>query len=907
MQKNPMPHSVPFWQRIQTKLLLLALGGILIAVLSTGYILTHRASHLLVETIHMNQMVAAKALGQQMGEYYHGLAFSMRLMAGTEPFVHFCIDGISLQLKSSELAFSFRPDGRLAFVEMESYKELATDRLSPELLDRSLDEITTYNAFSQPFYGKKIKWKSGLPYYTLAVLVRGIEKRGLLVADVSFEDLTRRIADLQLPEGAAAFVVSSQGHILAHSNRANVVQQFKGVLSASGYMDAPSKYSQLPAIQELIAGRTGKLTYEWEDEHYIASFVYLPHLHLGVVVEQPRSAIAKKLTGVVLFGFAVTIVALLIAASVVVVFTRRLMGPVKVLTHHSIRIAEGELHTQVPIMHASDELGVLAQNFEWMRQKVQRYTMDLEEIVQEKLQQIRDILDHMDQGLFTITPDGVINPEHSRNANSILQVEDVSEHTIAQLFHLSVEDQNRFTQWLELLKLAHHKTRWNKLVRLSPLQELELPGRGEGEVRFIQVEYQKIVDKENQLIKIMVLVRDHTARRKMEKSMEKERIRHDNEVKSILGITNNPPEMIAEFLLDSQQRLDEIEKNLKRIDHGLQTQRRLYPNMDYEIDPLVIADIARDLHTIKGNAGTYGFSFLSLEAHESEEYLEQLNEASLVRRSDLVGHLNGKLHSMCEALDDIKKTVRKLTSGQDDAMLRIPKGKIKQVEELARRVLEQAEVQNVELLARECTTLHYKPVRYLAVKYADLVKRVGMRLQKKVEFVVRSLCGDLHPDALLRVDEAIVHILRNCVDHGIESEQERDMLGKGNGRIEVLVQNMEENMQEIIIRDDGRGIHFSRVLKIAVGKRLIHPDDIPMLSEEQQMQLIFCEGVSTAEGLSEISGRGIGMKAVKECVTQAGGTIQVKTEKGSGTTFTIRLPQLQPLSKGVLGSEKLPF
>jgi len=136
----------------------------------------------------------------------------------------------------------------------------------------------------------------------------------------------------------------------------------------------------------------------------------------------------------------------------------------------------------------------------------------------------------------------------------------------------------------------------------------------------------------------------------------------------------------------------------------------------------------------------------------------------------------------------------------------------------------------------------------------------------------------------------LIHLTRNSADHGIENKYYRDFLNKNiEGNITITAKK-ENNKILIKIEDDGQGIPVEKIKKKIIEKGLAKQEEIETLSKEQIINFIFKSGFSTAEKVTDISGRGVGMDLVKNIVTELGGNIKVLTEEKKGTTFEITLP-----------------
>ncbi len=182
------------------------------------------------------------------------------------------------------------------------------------------------------------------------------------------------------------------------------------------------------------------------------------------------------------------------------------------------------------------------------------------------------------------------------------------------------------------------------------------------------------------------------------------------------------------------------------------------------------------------------------------------------------------------------------------------------------------------------------PLEKVFSRFPRIVRDIKKSLGKKIDFEISGQETELDRVVSDEIYDPLMHMIRNAVDHGIEMPEEREANGKDRkGKIE-LTARQEDNFVYIEIIDDGKGIDADIIAKKAVEKELIEPGDIEKLSEYDIINLIFKPGFSTAETLSDVSGRGVGMDVVKSSIEKLGGIVDIITEKGKGSKFRIRLP-----------------
>jgi two-component system chemotaxis sensor kinase CheA len=192
-------------------------------------------------------------------------------------------------------------------------------------------------------------------------------------------------------------------------------------------------------------------------------------------------------------------------------------------------------------------------------------------------------------------------------------------------------------------------------------------------------------------------------------------------------------------------------------------------------------------------------------------------------------------------------------------------------------------------LQHEALALRMVPVREVFDRLPRVVRDASRMLDKQVELIVEGDDVELDRSILEEINEPLVHILRNAVDHGIGTPAEREAAGKpARGRIVVRAER-ERNSVRIVVSDDGRGIARSRVIEKAKQRGLL-PADVTSVNDEELFRLLSHAGFSTADEISALSGRGVGMDVVVTRVRALGGATEMHSVEGSGTTLSIRLP-----------------
>lgn len=188
------------------------------------------------------------------------------------------------------------------------------------------------------------------------------------------------------------------------------------------------------------------------------------------------------------------------------------------------------------------------------------------------------------------------------------------------------------------------------------------------------------------------------------------------------------------------------------------------------------------------------------------------------------------------------------------------------------------------------------PLEVVFSRFPRMIRDLSLELNKDIQFLIEGASTELDRTVIDEIGEPLIHLLRNAVDHGIETKEERAKSGKNpTGRIRLYA--YQEGTKAVIkIRDDGRGINVDKV-KAKAEKIGINVDG---MSSNDIKNLIFLEGFSTNDEVTDVSGRGVGMDVVKTKISSLGGTIDLYSELGKGSTFVIKLPLTLQIIKALL-------
>ena len=222
--------------------------------------------------------------------------------------------------------------------------------------------------------------------------------------------------------------------------------------------------------------------------------------------------------------------------------------------------------------------------------------------------------------------------------------------------------------------------------------------------------------------------------------------------------------------------------------------------------------------------------------------------------------------------------------------------------------------EQIEYLERITTNLHTSvmkvrmvPLESVVNRFPRMIRDLSKKLNKKMELYISGEDTELDRTVIDEIGDPLMHLLRNAADHGLESDEERTALGKPETGSIILNAFQEGNNVVIEIKDDGKGINAQKIKEKAISKGTITAEQGEAMTDKEIIDLLFRPSFSTAEKISDVSGRGVGLDVVKTKIESLGGDVEVRTTVGQGSNFIIRLPLTLAIIQSLmveLGNEK---
>ncbi len=349
------------------------------------------------------------------------------------------------------------------------------------------------------------------------------------------------------------------------------------------------------------------------------------------------------------------------------------------------------------------------------------------------------------------------------------------------------------------------------------------------------------------------------------KANDQMRVISENSAKKMLEVADDPKELIINLNEIREREFDG--KNAEKDNEAIE--------LSDEKNDLNFED--ETIKRIKINANELSKED-SLKKTKKQNNTVIEKEKSISVASEVIEKIFSRTGNVLTSLSDINRII-------NSKLLENPQSDLK----IAKDLIEKSNLQ-ASLLNEEVLDLRVFPMTDVMRR----VKRSGFEAArssgKKVNIIVNGETSRADRNVVRAVTDPLMHIVRNAVDHGIEPPTERGNKDE-KGKVEIDISTSSSGL-EIIIKDDGRGIDTSKILEKAITNGLVDREKSKQLKDEEIFDFIFHPGFSTAEKVTDTSGRGVGMDVVKTNVISSGGSVYLNSDLGKGTKFTIVFPQI---------------
>ncbi|MGY4729942.1 MCP four helix bundle domain-containing protein [Burkholderia pyrrocinia] len=566
-------------------------------------------------------------------------------------------------------------------------------------------------------------------------------------------------------------------------------------------------------------------------------------------------------TATAIAGVAGTVIVLLTALGFVLYrqITRPLIGMQTMMSE----IATSQDFTRRVPVGRMDEIGHSIVAFNGMIEKIQENAAQLKQ----KTADIQAMLQNMQQGILTVVEGGVVHAEYSAYLETIFETNDIAGRDLmALVFDDSAIGADARSQVDAAVHACLGEDSMNFEFNAHLLVNEVAKRMPDGREKWLDLSWSAITDETDTVVRLMLCVRDVTEIR---------------ELTAQAGEQQRRLEMIGEILSISQDKFHDFVHSA----NGFLSENERMIRQHERADHSIVAALFRNMHTIKGNARTYSLQHLTNIVHEAEQAYESL------RRADGGPEWNrdALMDDLARVRDAVERyaTINSVTLGRSGEpaqggadFLMVERAHISE----SLRVLDGADPANAadwhaarDAVRRMLSQLGTQGIGDALGGVIESLPSLAAELGKPAPVVhIDSHGHRVRSEIGATLKNVFMHLLRNSIDHGIESSEERRAAGKAaSGTIDIAV-GVGGGELWFVLSDDGRGLALDRIRRIARERGWIDAGNEAALTDEDVAELIFRPGFSTAHAVTEVSGRGVGMDAVRNFLKRDGGDIALR-------------------------------
>ncbi|POR51159.1 two-component system chemotaxis sensor kinase CheA [Paraburkholderia eburnea] len=537
---------------------------------------------------------------------------------------------------------------------------------------------------------------------------------------------------------------------------------------------------------------------------------------------------------------------------------RQITRPLSRMQGEMSEIASNQDFTRRVPVGRMDEIGHSIVAFNGMIEKIQHSSAQLKR----KTADIQAMLQNMQQGILTVVEGATIHNEYSAYLEAIFETREIAGRSLMDLVFADTElDADTLSQIDAAVQACLGEDDVNFAFNQHLLVNEVTRTMPDGRKKVLDLSWSAITDENDVVVRLMLCVRDVTELRELaaEAGEQKRRL-----------------QMIGEILAVSEEKFHHFVEGATGFIHENERIIRQHDCADMgAIDALF-----RNMHTIKGNARTYSLQHLTGVVHEVEQRYDALRREDTSHAWDQQALIDD-LHRVREAVDHYA-TLNEVSLGRGtrtkDERIAIGREQI----DASLALLDGANNDDLgslramrEELRNVLSGIGTETVESALAGVIDSLPSLARELDK-AEPVVRIDDGGyrLRGEAAGTVSDVFTHLLRNSLDHGIEMPEQRRAQGKSEaGRIDIKL-SMTEGALRIALADDGRGLALARIRGIAAERGWLGEGE--SISDDAVAAFIFRAGFSTAHSVTEVSGRGVGMDAVRDFLEREGGRIELR-------------------------------
>lgn len=578
-------------------------------------------------------------------------------------------------------------------------------------------------------------------------------------------------------------------------------------------------------------------------------------------------------------------------------FSITITKPVKLLSLATNKIAEGDFTHKVQVT-TRDEFSQLGQSFNFMSGEIQSllktkeemieqlneanlkledYSKNLEKMVAERTKELKEahsflsaMVNSLDQGLVVFDENIQCNNVYTQAAEKLFNN---NPEGLAFSTLLGIEDEDEVEKVKKWADVAFKELiPFKSTLMLGPKEVVRGQDFNDPNFQHIDLNYYPMRNEDNKIENIVAVATDKTAEVIAQENFKKQ----ESYVKMVLKLTNNKDHFLS--------FLDEVSKILASTNENIASAKD---------DPstLNIEGLMINFHTLNGGFGLFSVDAIQKMARACEQTLIDMRkeEKSMEEIHRAATEMTMNLEII---IDDFKSSCSKIFGKKLTELYSNKEVPIKLIEDFY-KVLSDAKVDEIaKNFKKQFINI---PGKKFIEGYSDLISTLAQKLNKNVNpLKIEDHGMTLPPGSYKDFFNSLVHLFRNCMDHGLESNEKREENNKPKmGTIAVEFKTFHDDENDwmcVHVSDDGNGIN-PEIIRTKISEKKPE-EDFSSVSDEDIIYNIFAPEFSTAEAVTEVSGRGVGMSAIKEVVDKYNGKIKIKSKVGVGSEFVFMLPLL---------------
>jgi two-component system chemotaxis sensor kinase CheA len=696
----------------------------------------------------------------------------------------------------------------------------------------------------------------------LAIMTLVYAPDGNVVAQAQ-DELTKKKATLQQALALQAHDAASQAQKGLVSQAADSLENYFSAIDDTAKMKAAGKNELAQAY--LFANVA---QYRDELEGIVETLRIEKNREKDEAITTLNGTLATTTTAIAI----VTGIAIILLTSIGSLLYRQITRPLTRMQEMMSEIASSQDFTRRVPVGRMDEIGHSIVAFNGMIEKIQESSLQLKQ----KTADIQAMLQNMQQGILTVVEGAVVHSEYSAYLEAIFETNDIAGRSLMDLVFAGTDLGADVLSQVDAASFACLGEDAINFAFNEHLLVTEISKRmPDGRVKILDLNWSAITDDSDTIVRLMLCIRDVTELRKLAAEAGEQR-RQLEMIGEILAVSE---EKFHHFIESSAGFINENERIIRQ--HS-------------QADREAISELFRNMHTIKGNARTYNLQHLTNIVHETEQRYHELRHSEEVHAAWDQDSLMQELARVRAAVESYA-TINEVSLGRKGASRRESAERFLMVDiahiQESLRLLEAAKADDLHALQsmrqnvrQALRVLGTESVGEALSGVLESLPSLAQELGKATPQVQIDDNGyRLRREAGGALKNVFMHLLRNSVDHGLETADVRTAQGKpAAGAINIEVGMHGETVQ-ITLSDDGRGLALQRIRGMALEKGWIAADQ--ELSDEEIAEMIFRPGFSTADKVTEVSGRGVGMDAVRDFLRREHGSIALRftdDHKGAG-------------------------